>query len=67
MPVKPSRIAAQHSLLPTEPPNSERASRPPQWNSVDRQNNVLIHRMADWLDSMYFRKKRDCAISRLPA
>ena len=57
MPVSPSTTAAQHSLLPIEPPASQRNARPAQKKSVDRKISALIHRMADWLARKYFRKK----------
>src|SRR3569833_2559263 len=66
MPVKPSKTAAQHSLLPTEPPKSDLVSNPPQLNRVDRKNSVLIHRIADWLESRYFSRNFLLAISSTP-
>src|SRR3569833_831254 len=66
MPVKPSRTAAQHSLLPTEPPKSELVSNPPQKNRDDRKNSVLIHRIAEWQESRYFSRNFLLAISSTP-
>src|SRR3569832_2308209 len=66
MPVKPSSTAAKHSLLPTEPPKSDLVSNPPQNNMVDRKNSVLIHRIADWLESRYFSRNFLLAISSTP-
>ncbi len=66
MPVKPITTAAQHSLEPIDAPKSERVIKPPQKNRVDRKNSVLIHRIADWLDSRYLRKNFWFDISSTP-